>query len=225
MPQKSHGPAHSWPQCPAREGSSPAQPSWPGGAASPSLLAKAQVCTFSSRRSSEGSWASQLCSFGLPCLTFFFFFLFRAVPAAYESSWARGPIGAPAPAGAVRCAGLHHSHICDRCHSLQQHWILNSLSEARDQTHILMDTSRVLNPLSHNRNSVPNFQMGTTLSPQIKGLGKQWFLNLTYANLVGTETYDSNKSSCLLLKHTCQERKWVVFFKFFIEQSWFTMLC
>ena len=32
------------------------------------------------------------------------------------------------------------SHICNLCHSLRQHWILNPLSEARDQTHILTDT-------------------------------------------------------------------------------------
>ena len=31
--------------------------------------------------------------------------------------------------------------------------ILNTLSEARDQTHIPMDTSRILNRLSHSRNS------------------------------------------------------------------------
>ena len=29
------------------------------------------------------------------------------------------------------------SHICDICHSLWQRWILNPLSEARDQAHIL----------------------------------------------------------------------------------------
>ena len=42
------------------------------------------------------------------------------------------------------------SHICDLHHSSGQHWILNPL---RDQTHILMDASRVLNLLSHNGNS------------------------------------------------------------------------
>ena len=31
----------------------------------------------------------------------------------------------------------------------------NPLNEARDQTHILLDTSWVLNPLSHNGNSSP----------------------------------------------------------------------
>ena len=37
--------------------------------------------------------------------------------------------------------------------NLWQHWVLNPMSEARAQTHILMDTSRVLNQLSHNGNS------------------------------------------------------------------------
>ena len=45
------------------------------------------------------------------------------------------------------------SHICNLHRSLWQHWILNPLSEARDQTCILLDTSRILNPLSHNGNS------------------------------------------------------------------------
>ena len=41
------------------------------------------------------------------------------------------------------------SHICDLHHGLPRHLILKPLSEARDQTHILM----VLNPLSHSGNS------------------------------------------------------------------------
>ena len=35
-------------------------------------------------------------------------------------------------------------------HSSQQQWILDPLSEARDQAHILMDTGRVHNVLSNN---------------------------------------------------------------------------
>ena len=35
------------------------------------------------------------------------------------------------------------SSICNLHHSLWQYLILNSLSEAKDQTHILMDTSQV----------------------------------------------------------------------------------
>ena len=46
------------------------------------------------------------------------------------------------------------SCIFDLHRSLWQHWILNPLIKARDQTHILMDTSQVLNLLSHNGNSI-----------------------------------------------------------------------
>ena len=35
------------------------------------------------------------------------------------------------------------SCICDLSHSSQQCWIPNPLSEVRDQTHILMDTSGI----------------------------------------------------------------------------------
>ena len=38
------------------------------------------------------------------------------------------------------------SRVCDLHHSSWQCWILTSLSEARNQTGILMDTSQVLNP-------------------------------------------------------------------------------
>ena len=69
--------------------------------------------------------------------------LFRAAPAAYGSSQARGRIAAIA-------AGLCHSHsnvglslICNLHPSLQQGHILNTLSEARDRTHILMDASQI----------------------------------------------------------------------------------
>ena len=51
-------------------------------------------------------------------------------------------------------------HICNLYHSSQQHWILNLLSEARVQTHILVDTSHVCNSLSHNRNSKFNYFHG-----------------------------------------------------------------
>ena len=73
----------------------------------------------------------------------FWFCLFRAVLAVYGSPRARGRIRAAS-------AGLHHSQatrdpsrICDLHHNSWQCWILSPLSEARDQTHILMDTSRV----------------------------------------------------------------------------------
>ena len=36
------------------------------------------------------------------------------------------------------------SHVCNLYHSSWQCWILNPLSEARDQTSVLMDTSWVV---------------------------------------------------------------------------------
>ena len=59
----------------------------------------------------------------------FFVCVFRATPTAYGRSQARGQIGATA-------AGLHHSS--------QQRQILNPLSEARDQTRVLMEPQREL---------------------------------------------------------------------------------
>ena len=78
-------------------------------------------------------------------LFFFFFCLchFRATPVAYGGSQARGGIRAIA-------ADLSHSHSNVRSKlrlqptpSSRQHRILNTLSEAREQTHVPMDTSRV----------------------------------------------------------------------------------
>ena len=64
-----------------------------------------------------------------------------AVPVAHGSSWARGQIGAAPECYSAATAALDPSLICDLCHSLQQHWILNPLNETRDQTHILTETT------------------------------------------------------------------------------------
>ena len=77
-------------------------------------------CTLSWVETAAGNGCVQ--GFGASCDSFWF--CFRTT---YGSSQARGRIG-PAAAGL--------------CHSSQQRWILNLLSKARDQTHILMDTSR-----------------------------------------------------------------------------------
>ena len=83
---------------------------------------------------------------------------------AYGSYQARHGIGASA-------AGLRHSqsntrselHLWPSC-SLQQHWILNPLSKPRDWTCILMDTGKILNPLSHNKSCqvIQYFYLGNT---------------------------------------------------------------
>ena len=46
------------------------------------------------------------------------------------------------------------SRICGLHHSPWQRWILNPLTKARDRTQVFMDTSQVLNPVSHNGNSL-----------------------------------------------------------------------
>ena len=45
------------------------------------------------------------------------------------------------------------SHVCNLHHSSRQGRITDPLSQARDRTHILMDTSQIRNPLSHDRDS------------------------------------------------------------------------
>ena len=77
------------------------------------------------------SWSHGLCYIFF-FLSFWFFFLFRAAPAAYGGSQARGQIR-------TVVAGLHRSHsnarprrVCDLHHSSGQHRILNPLSQARD---------------------------------------------------------------------------------------------
>ena len=76
-------------------------------------------------------------------ISFFFFGGERGTPVPYGSFQARGWMGA-----AATC--LHHSHSSVRSKPhlwptlhLQQLWILNPVSEVRDWTHIIMDTSQV----------------------------------------------------------------------------------
>ena len=57
------------------------------------------------------------------------------------------------PAYATTTAMGNPSHIYKLHQSSWQRPILDPLSEARDKTSILMDTSQVLNPLSHKENS------------------------------------------------------------------------
>ena len=61
-------------------------------------------------------------------------YLLPTVLVGYRSSHARVQIGAEAAAAAFATAtGMPNpSHICKLCSRLWQHWILNSLSDARD---------------------------------------------------------------------------------------------
>ena len=71
--------------------------------------------------------------------------------------WTESELQLPAYTIATASCGL--SHICKLHHSSQLCWILNPLSEARDGTRILMDSSRVCNLLSHDGNSQPKVSL------------------------------------------------------------------
>ena len=87
----------------------------------------------------ESLWTLELqVSQSYSVLWLFIFFLFMTTPAACEVL----RIGVESE---LQLTGLHHSSW--------QCWILDPLCEARDSTHILMDTSWVLNPPRCNGNS------------------------------------------------------------------------
>ena len=72
-----------------------------------------------------------------------YFLLFRAESGAYGGSQVRGWIIAIAASLTTATAMQDPSLACDLHHSSWQHQILNPQSEARDQTCILMVTSRI----------------------------------------------------------------------------------
>ena len=75
-----------------------------------------------------------------------FFFFFKAAPMAYGGSQSYSCRPQPQQL-------WDPSHVSNLHHSSGQRQILNPLSEARDWTLILMETSWILNPLSHHGNS------------------------------------------------------------------------
>ena len=93
---------------------------------------------------------SKLSSF---IVLFCFSLLFRATSAHMEVPRLGVESELQLPAYTTATSTPDQSCVCDFHHSSQQRWILNPLSEARDQTHTLMDTSWVCNPLSHNGNA------------------------------------------------------------------------
>ena len=74
--------------------------------------------------------------------------------------------GLQLPAFTTATATPDLNRVCDLHHSSRQCRILNPLSEARDGAPILMDTSWVLNPLSHNGNSLESVSGSPTSSRQ-----------------------------------------------------------
>ena len=57
------------------------------------------------------------------------------------------------PVYAIAMGTLDLSPFCELSHSSQQHRVFDPLSEVRDRTHILLNNSQVLNPLSYSGSS------------------------------------------------------------------------
>ena len=79
----------------------------------------------------------------LICWWTFFVCLFRVTPTAHGDSQARGQIGAAATGLCHSHSKAGPSHVCDLHQRSQKCLILSPLSEVRDQTCILMDTSQI----------------------------------------------------------------------------------
>ena len=100
-----------------------------------------------SKRKCLGSTFSPL-TFSLSCTSIYFLLFFGGghglgPPMTYGSSQARGQIGTAAEIYIIATAIPDLSCICNLHHSSWQCWITDPLSEARDQTHIHIDTSQI----------------------------------------------------------------------------------
>ena len=73
-------------------------------------------------------------------LVFFFFSYFRAAPHHMEIPGLGVKSQSKVLAYTTAIAMRDVIRICDLCLSMQQHWILNPLSKAGAQSHILMET-------------------------------------------------------------------------------------
>ena len=124
--------------------------------------------------SSYSYWVCQEChalTMLFPWTIFFFFFfcLFRAAPVAYGSFQARGLNGSCSRQLLPVTATWHLSCVYKLHHRLWQLQILNLLSEARDGTHVLTDTSWVIT-------AEPQWELSTFFNALITLLYIQNFL-------------------------------------------------
>ena len=71
------------------------------------------------------------------------------------------------PACTTAIAITDLSCVCDLHHSSWQCQLLNPLSEARDRTHILMDTSQALNLMSHIESQADSIKTNYLTTPNL----------------------------------------------------------
>ena len=140
----------------------------------------------------------------------FIFLLFRAAPAAYRSSQARGLIGATAticwPTAQPQQCGIHAASAT----YITAHGKVNPLSEAGDQTHNLVVPSRILFCC---RTGTPkeggNLNLQDSMPSEVSSHKRtsvlQFRLNEVPAVLTFTE-----KESRVVAARACEWKKWRV---------------
>ena len=113
-------------------------------------------------------------SFSVSPISFFFFFFFLGLHLWHMEVPRLGvELELQLPAYTTATGTWDLSHICNLHHSSWLCQIINPLSKARDQTHILMDTSRVLGP-QRELLCVPHFLfIGNKLQPPQPSLSSQ----------------------------------------------------
>ena len=90
-----------------------------------------------------GAWPNRVIGEGLEEVTFVLFFFLG--PHLWHMEVSRLEVESELQllAYTTATATPDPSHVCDVHHSSRQHWILNLLGEARDQTCVLIDTSHI----------------------------------------------------------------------------------
>ena len=106
------------------------------------------------------------------------------------------------PADTTATATPDPKHICDLHHSSRQCWILNPLSEARDQIHILIHTSQLHYPEPHG-----NSLLFLEDKEEINTVFKNWFFPPLFRVKLLKFAYTSpyGKKSFIVLWWTIQQ--------------------
>ena len=115
-------------------------------------------------------------------------------------------IRAVAEGYATAMAALDLSHICKLCCRLQQHWILNSLNEARDRTGILMETTSGPQPAE------PQWELRRwEFYVFFSAISQWWWWGKWWWWYVYTHTHTHTHTHTYIL-NICWVNKWMIIF-------------
>ena len=153
--------------------------------------------TYSGQRADWRRWFAKMATIILPipiCKLIYSFFLFTAAPPAYGNSWARGGIGAAA-AGPITHPLQHQiwaTSVTSACSNARfsTHWARPGIEPVSPWT-----LCWVLNPLSHNGNSVNSFKC-----EKVKSISHPLNMSWSYNSLYSKQCSESNALQILRLK-------------------------